>query len=195
MLPIPSDPNLTVSVVGIDPGTEMLGVAAIYFNLTTFQILKINATTFRGSKLPGSEWTSIIHSDRVMRLQSHRANLINLLNEINPIAISVESPFYTSRMPSAFGALTEVVAMIRSAVLEYDVWRRIYLVDPPNVKKALGAKGNADKLEVKQALVNMPELSNVIVGGLDSLDEHSIDAIAVALHLYIQYRDSTVPVN
>ena len=53
------------------------------------------------------------------------------------------------------------------------------LIDPPTVKKAVGAPGNADKLVVK----NFVKMSSIInyAGDtpIDLLDEHSIDSIAV----------------
>jgi hypothetical protein len=115
-----------------------------------------------------------------------------VFHRVNPLGIISESPFYSSRMPSAFGALTEVVCSIRQAVMVYDAWRVLYLIDPPSVKKALGCKGNGDKVAVKEALLRLPLLCNVIEGGVQALDEHSIDAVGVGYHLYTQYRDGTM---
>jgi len=74
--------------------------------------------------------------------------------------------------------------MIRQAVMVYDSHMPLNLVDPPTVKRAAGVvlRRGTDKEDVKQALLGRQDL----VWGVDIhvLDEHSIDAVAVALHYY-----------
>jgi Holliday junction resolvasome RuvABC endonuclease subunit len=65
-------------------------------------------------------------------------------------------------------------------MLAYDPWKPLYRVDPPTVKKKVGAPGNADKNAVKQALLRLPDLNYQGETPLAMLDEHSVDALAVA---------------
>lgn len=78
--------------------------------------------------------------------------------------------------------------MLRQSVMQYDQWLPYYMVDPPTVKKAVGAKGNADKEEVKRQLLLIPEIVEKSLVDLSTLDEHSIDAIAVGYFLLNRYR-------
>jgi Holliday junction resolvasome RuvABC endonuclease subunit len=173
--------------MGIDPGSEAIGVSLIYFDPITMNIRSVKARTYFGSRLTGRNELLDIHGDRMCRIYKHKDNLINLLQEINPLAVVCESPFINMRMPAAYGALTEVVFMIRQCVLEYSVLTPFYLVEPSNVKKAAGAKGNADKVTVKQSLLQNELLTKVFDGNIRSLDEHSLDAIAVAYSQYLKY--------
>lgn len=192
MLPYPQDANELVSIVGIDPGSETLGCSILCFNLRTFEIISVEAVTFIGSKLTSSDWTGEIFNDRIQRIQAHERNLLQLFQRINPLIIAIESPFMSVRRPSAYGALTEVVCAVRNAVLQFDVWRPLYLVDPPNAKKAVNAKGNADKEGVKAGLKTIPELMQALQVPIEHLDEHSIDAIAVGYYFYLQFKHSSM---
>lgn len=193
MLAYPTDLNTTVSVVGIDPGSESLGFCDFKFDLLTFEIVSINPATFFGSRLNNDPWLTEIYGDRFARIKAHENNLLSLFEHIRPIAVVCESPFINMRRPQAYGALTEVIAAVRSAVLRYDYWKPLYSVDPSSAKRAVGAKGNADKQQVKAALSLMPHLVSALTVDLQALDEHSVDAIAIAYHQYLLYKNSTLP--
>jgi Holliday junction resolvasome RuvABC endonuclease subunit len=90
------------------------------------------------------------------------------------------------RRPQAYGALTEVVSMIRSTVIDHDWFVPFSLVDPPTVKMAVGAKGNADKDGVMAAMKLIPEITALI--DCSTLDEHSVDAIAVGYCALVRLR-------
>lgn len=190
MLSIPESASAVASIVGIDPGTKMLGVCVLEFDLVTFRILKVQANTYDGSKLPGSEWMGHLHGDRAKRINAHRTNLIYILNTYRPLYICCESPFYNQKRPSAYGALTEIICAIREAVSYYDVWKPVYMIDPPSVKKAVNASGNAGKEDVKLNISKITELTQVCDMAFSELDEHSIDAMAVAYAQYVACRES-----
>lgn len=190
MLRLPENASGVTSIVGIDPGTEMLGIAVLVFDVSTFEILSVQADTYKGSRLPGSEWAAYIHSDRYKRIASHKANLIEILNHYRPLFVSCESPFYNQKRPSAYGALTEIICAIREAVNVYDVWKPLYLIDPPSVKKAVNAAGNAGKDAVKASILQIKELTQVCSKTIEEMDEHSIDAMAVAYAQYVTCRSA-----
>lgn len=187
MLPIPASEKNITCIVGIDPGSTKLGVSIIYFDILTLELISCESYTFDANKLNGLDWLTLSHTDRVHRLFKHKENLLNIFRRCNPICVTVESPFINMKRPQAFGALTEVFFCIRQAVIEYDVWCGFYSVEPSNVKRAVGAMGNADKQAVKSALIQINELMNKSVQPLDTLDEHSIDALAVAYFQYKKY--------
>lgn len=181
MLKLPQTSQTFATIIGIDPGSESLGVAEIDFDIRTFEIVRWEATTYLGSKLlKGSPWVEEVHGSRYKRLIAHRKNLIKLFEQVQPYIIACEAPFINMRRPQAYGALTEVVYEIRQAVIEHSAWMELYLIDPSSVKNGVGAKGNADKDAVKVGIKKIPELATAGKQTLDSLDEHSIDALAVA---------------
>ncbi len=192
MLPYPIDKNTEACIVGIDPGSETLGVCLLFFDVVTLQVIRVESQTYIGSKLPTEPMLAILYSDRVSRIKAHENNLLNIFIHHNPIAIASEAPFYNPRRPNAYGALVEVICAIRGAVIQYSDTVKLYQVDPASVKRAIGAKGNADKDMVKYHLGNIPELVNNLTVPLAVMDEHTVDAIAVSYHQLLSYRNSTL---
>ena len=187
MLRLPKDGATTTTIVGIDPGTETLGVAIMTISLLDYSILSTEARTFHGSKLAGKEsWLSEVFGSRTDRVKAHEENLLNIFNSVKPLLIASESPFYNQRFPQAYGALMEVICAIRSAVMRHSNWKSLGLFDPPTVKNAVGAQGNADKNTVYSKVIALNCLNYTGLVPITELDEHSIDAIAVA---YCQYKN------
>lgn len=185
MLYIPEQSLKSTTIVGFDPGSENLGFATIEFDFATYQIIATTAVTYVGSKLMNkNSWLIEHHGERVARIASLKEMVKERLSEIDPILVVCESPFYNPRRPSAYGVLIEVMLALTEATREYDPWRVMCMIDPPTVKKAVGAKGNADKDAVKKAVIELPGLNYKGNTALIDLDEHSIDAIAVAYSKY-----------
>ena len=187
MLYLPKDSlERTASIVGIDPGSETLGLSIINFDIDSFKIESTYAQTFIGSKMfDADNWLSVIHSPRVARINSHKENLVKIFNSVNPLVIACESSFYNPRRPNAYAVLIEVLTAVREAVMEYDIWKPLYLIDPPTVKKSVGAPGNADKVKMLECVCNLTQLNYSGDVPIQELDEHSIDAIAVAYCKYV----------
>lgn len=188
MLPIPLVGQSTATVVGIDPGTVKLGFSAIEFDVVTFEVVKIESITLDGDKLPSSQWTGRLYGDRARRVESLEYHLLQRFEDVQPFGIASEAPFYNQKRPNAYAALMEVICGIRSAVRAYSVSRPLYLIDPPSVKKAVGAAGNADKLAVQAAIIKHPVISSKLTVPITTLDEHSLDATAVAYWLLQMYK-------
>lgn len=175
----------TFTILGIDPGSETIGYATIEAKIQTLEIVDVQAFTITGSKLDAfSVREAEIHSERYARISAHRIMLARILEEHDPLAVACESPFFNPRRPGAFGVLMEVLTAIQETVKEWDVFKVVHLVDPPTAKKALGAAGNAKKPEVAEAF---QKLTCLHYPGTEGLDEHSIDALAVAYQQYTLY--------
>ena len=177
-------------VIGIDPGSETLGVACLSLDARTLEIVNTQAMTFVGSKLGMNELMENVHSARFARIAAHQQNLKNIFGQLLPVAVVCESPFYNPRRPGAFAPLVETLDAIRRAVWEYDQMLPLDMVDPPTVKRSVGAKGNADKDVMKQHVLALPDLNFTGLIPLHLLDEHSIDAIAVAYSKIQLYRNT-----
>lgn len=181
MLPIPTDPNNTFHIVGIDPGTTMLGVSLLKVDITSLKILSSEAWTLNAERLMGQyQWTELMHGARTCRIHALHLELLKIFNYYNPLLIVSEAPFINGRFPQAGIALTEVLSAIRQAVIAYDQWKSLYIVPPSSVKNAVRAPGNANKDVMKQRLLELTELNYIGEVPMIKLDEHSIDALAVA---------------
>ena len=66
--------------------------------------------------------------------------------------------------------------MVKYAVYDWDSTVPVVFIDPPTVKKAFKAAGNK-KEQMSEALSKLAELQ---FPGTENLDEHSVDALAVA---------------
>lgn len=177
-------------IIGIDPGTETLGVSVLDLNLSDLSIKSCKAFTLIGSQ---SEYfdkeTARYHSHRQARLEAHRQNLFSLFNELEPSLVCIESPFYNPRRPNAFAPLVETLLCVREALLRYDWHMKLSPLDPPRVKKAIGAKGNAGKDDVKIALEKHLSELKLDKAYFEELDEHSVDAICVAYAHYWKVKE------
>lgn len=177
---MPEGASSLVNLMGLDPGTNKLGVGILCIDMKTSQIVGANALTLVGEKLAKGTWMSEMHGDRFGRIAQLQRQLNRLLHHYQVVDIASESPFYSLRHPNAYGALTEVICAIRDAVIYYDCWKSLTLIDPPTVKNAVGAKGNADKDVMKEKVMTVlgPVYQGVVP--INELDEHSYDALAVA---------------
>lgn len=190
MLHLPNGGSSIARVVGIDPGSETLGLAVLSFDTVTQEILQTDCHTVVGSRLNGSPWVGELHGDRFTRIVGHSDNLLQFFHKVQPLAIAAEAPFFNPLRPYAYGVLMEVMAGIRNTVMQYDSWMPLYLLEPSTVKKAIGAMRKPNKAikettkdVVREAMARLPFLK--LSPALEYLDEHSLDAAAVA---YTQYR-------
>lgn len=183
MFPYPPD-SRPYRIVGLDPGTDTFGAACLDLDLGTKQLELVEVNTFSGEQLSRSlPYVAQVYGDRTARLMAHEQNLLGYFKYLQPHCIISESPFL-GRFPQAFAALTECVSAIRRAVMQYDGFMPLLVVDPPTVKLAVGVKGKGKtKDDVKdglQKLIASGKLLNTVGVDIDALDEHSVDAIVVA---------------
>ena len=185
MLYVPESYSPYGAILGIDPGTETLGIASIEYDYRTFEIRGSEARTFKGSKLNQDNWVEEVHGSRFARIRAHCENLARILRLVNPDHIVSESPFVSRAHPQAGLALTELIMSLKWTVFEWNPTISIEFIDPPSVKNAVGAKGNADKFAVRGRVLSMPEFRYAGRVPIDELDEHSIDALAVSYSAYL----------
>lgn len=183
----------TFKIVGMDPGTMRFGYAVLEIDARTLKVLAGRAETICAEKLHPSEWLEQSYGARYSRVFSIGHAVMERLREDQPLGVTCESPFYSKRRPNAYGALMEVLAEIKRAVLKFDSGLCLYFKDPPSVKRSVGAKVSKDKDFVKLAIKNNSSLSAIPFEYLDELDEHAIDAIAVAYSLLDDYQRNLFP--
>jgi Holliday junction resolvasome RuvABC endonuclease subunit len=192
MLQVFEETDKVANIIGIDPGSQTLGFSVLTFDVVTKEIIKTQAKTFTGSKLACiKEWEILTHGERQARISAHGRTLLDLFNHYKPLFIACEAPFYNMKRPNAFQALLEVILEVRKSAMEYDPWRVVYLIDPPSVKKSVGASGGGDKEAVKKAL-RLKQEEIKLVGTVDEYDEHSLDSIAVAYCRFQEMKRSII---
>jgi Holliday junction resolvasome RuvABC endonuclease subunit len=192
MLTIPDNSPTVFRIVGIDPGTTNLGLAVLTVDIKTLIILETTAVTFNANKLTSRDtWNCEVHSDRFDRILSLKKSLMESFITFQPSMICVESPFFGRSHPNAFQALTEVLTAIRDTLYEFNPWTELILVSPSEAKQAISAKGNATKEIMKEKLLLLSHELNLNPSlNIHTLDEHSIDAIAIAYYAYNQAKNS-----
>ena len=173
-----------VCFVGIDPGTTKIGVSAIYCRPDLSQILSVDSFTIHADKLNLSWWVEKTSGARRARLDAAGYELLKFLYHSNPTAIATEAPFYNMKRPNAFAALMESVSTIESVLHEYNFNLRLQKIDPPTVKRAIGAPGNADKDLIKKTMKKHLFFGHQNFIDIETLDEHSLDSLAVCYCLF-----------
>jgi Holliday junction resolvasome RuvABC endonuclease subunit len=188
MLIMPSYGPTSIALIGIDPGSHNLGTGILNVDIRTLRIVSSSARTYAGARLGKNSFHTELHGDRAGRIYGHRGNLVNLFNIAHPYLVASESPFSNHQRPQVYGVLTEVVEACRSALHEYDPTKCLYMIDPPSVKNAVGAAGNASKDIMRERVMGISELNYEGAIPIGNLDEHSIDGLAVAYCLLSRIR-------
>lgn len=186
----PRQEEIPLRVVGIDPGTDTLGFAVLDLYLSTGDLTVTHVETIELQKmLIDYRHEEQVHGSRTARLVALEERLFIYFEHYQPHAICAESPFL-SRFPQAFAALTECISFIRRAVMRYDRYKPLEKVDPPTAKKAVGAtiRRGMTKDDVKTAIAKLP-LRYADGVDLNTLDEHSVDALAVAYHQVLIFKN------
>jgi Holliday junction resolvasome RuvABC endonuclease subunit len=176
--------NDRLVLVGIDPSLDNLGFAVLVVDVDTKNVYIPFVETFYGKKQIKSNPVIVeTHGDRTAKQYTQRENLIRQFNIWKPDCVSVEQPFL-GRFPAAYGSLMECMSVIKSALIDYMPIIPLMPIDPPNVKLAVGVAHNSkDKDEMIAAVKVVDDITYDPSIDLDSLDEHSCDAIAVGYWL------------
>lgn len=178
-MPVNSEP---FKILSLDPGSSHCGVAILLDHLDGSDLVIDDSFTvhLKDSNPMYSEFGDL-HGNRVIRLLQLGDAVLDLCRTHRPHAIIVEAN-YLGRFATAFAALVECVAMVRSAVYMYDPFLPLYSVDPSTVKINAGmerVKGS-DKEDVRRV---MRQRKNIVWNvDLEDLDEHSVDACAIGLY-------------
>jgi len=167
-------------VLGVDPGGFCLGAAILEINFETSTVEVIHADTVHtGNADVRYPVLHEVHGGRVPRHRMLEDEIACLLRTFEPNAVISESPFMR-KFAKVFHALIECVYLLRFALRQFDEYIPLLAVDPPSVKMAVGGTGKSDKDAMKRLVCKVPNLTFAEGIDYDSLDEHSVDAIAIA---------------
>ena len=154
-------------ILGIDPGTLVMGHGIIAINGSSMHLLEMNVL-----KLPAKK-------DNYERLQMIHRQVISLINKYNPHEFAIEAPFFGKNVQSmlklgrAQGVAIAAAINAGLPVTEYS---------PRKIKQSITGNGNADKEQVWKMLQHLLSLK-VRPQHLDATD-----ALAVAICHHFQCR-------
>ena len=167
------------TILGLDPGNN-LGIGVLQVSTETNEILDVTSQTLVLDKYVEDETYNVMLA-RVQKLH----NVVTHLNTIyQPLVVSLEAAFMNSRFPKSVIQLSQYVNTIELASRLSNPWCRILKYPPKYIKSVVGAGGTADKNDMKNNLLKIPEISNKI--DLNLLSEHAIDSLSIA---YVTYKE------
>lgn len=181
-------PNMgPLVLMGIDPGTDTLGLSIMKIDPLSYAIIESSATTFHGRKVTGyNSLLEATHGSRIARLHAHRQNLYEQFCIHRPTVVASETPFFNRFRPNAFGPLVETMWCIREALWMYDQRLPLVEISPRSMKQTVGLKNKIGKDDVKLALLGLKDILKISESELLSLDEHAIDALGIVYTAYQQ---------
>ena len=175
----------TFRIIGFDPSVDNMGVGILEVDIRTYKVICAQSFTLKGKDhVKRYAHIAKIHGDRVAKLHGHYNAILNIFDQWDPHAVAIETPFL-GRFPAAYGALKECVCIVNQALLTHDFSLKLNEIDPNSVKNALGVSGSSkDKDDMQKALIAKDDISWERDVNPEELDEHSVDAVAVAYWFY-----------
>lgn len=153
-------------IIGIDPGTNVMGHAVIGINGGKAHIIEMDAISLNKITDPYLKLDNIYNSVR------------NLVDEYLPDEMAIEAPFYGKNVQSML-KLGRAQGVAMAAALSRQIPIKEY--EPRKVKLSITGNGNASKEQVKEMLIRIMNIPR------DSLSKEldATDALAIALcHFY-----------
>ena len=155
----------TKIILGIDPGTLVMGHGIIAVNGSSMQLLEMNVLKLSGKK------------DNYDRLQMIHVQVMSLIKKYKPHEFAIEAPFFGKNVQSmlklgrAQGVAIAAAISAGLPVTEYS---------PRKIKQSITGNGNADKEQVWKMLQHILTLKEK--------PEHfdATDALAVAICHHFQ---------
>lgn len=169
-----------IRFIAIDPGgSNNLGVAVMELNPSSRQITVPHVFTARMETIARDyPEVSEMFGDRAARFHAVGKTISSLITAWAPAFVVIEEAHFRrfgQGNVMAFASLTECVATVRQAVIAHPLDVAFFSLPASTVKKGVGVKGNSnDKDLMTSAIARLglhPDPS--------SLDEHSVDAIAI----------------
>ncbi|MEC4112578.1 crossover junction endodeoxyribonuclease RuvC [Myroides pelagicus] len=143
-------------ILGIDPGTNIMGFGVIRIVKKKMEFLQLNELIL--SKYP----------DKYTRLRLIFERTIELIETHHPDEIAIEAPFYGNNNPKVLLTLGRAQGVAMAAALSRDIPVTEY--EPKKIKKSITGKGNASKEQVAKMLQQLLPGFNELPKHLDSTD-------------------------
>lgn len=170
-----SKQNYDKIILGIDPGTRIMGYGVIQ---TSAESKSASPLLLRHGVIHLSKYNS-----HALKLKKIFERMLTLIDEFHPDEVALEAPFYGKNVQSML-KLGRAQGVAMSAALSREIPISEYA--PKKVKQSVTGNGNASKEQVAEMLKNLLVFSkNETIIEKPLLD--ATDALAVALcHHYHQ---------
>ncbi|HSX34458.1 MAG TPA: crossover junction endodeoxyribonuclease RuvC [Candidatus Saccharimonadales bacterium] len=147
-------------IIGIDPGTGILGFGIIEVNGTKVQL--VDAGVIR----------TPVHEDDAIRLQTIYEELTDIIVQTKPDTMSVEKLFFARNVTTAM-----TVAQARGVVLlcGQQAGLNLFEYTPMQIKQAVTGYGKADKKQMQEMVRVLLQLKEI------PRPDDAADALAAAL--------------
>ncbi|MFM7671369.1 MAG: crossover junction endodeoxyribonuclease RuvC [Bacteroidota bacterium] len=157
--------NPTKIILGIDPGTVVMGYGIIKVQGQQVSLIDL------GALKPGKA------RDGIKRLQIIHVTISGLIRQYKPTELAIEAPFFGKNVQSML-KLGRAQGVAMAAALQYGLPVSEYA--PKKVKQSVTGNGNATKEQVSRMLQTIFNIT-------DKPDQHdATDALAVAFCHHLQ---------
>jgi crossover junction endodeoxyribonuclease RuvC len=152
-------------ILGIDPGTNILGYALIHQQNSSIRLIEMDV--LRLEKI----------SDGALKLKKIFETVLGLIEKHHPDELSIEAPFYGKNVQSMLKLGRSQGVAIAAALYKS---LPVFEYEPRKIKQSVTGKGSASKEQVAamlQRLINFGEMPKYL---------DATDALAVAVCHYFQ---------
>ena len=161
--------NTDKVIVGIDPGTTIMGYGAIHIQGSSIKMLALGVLTL--SKI----------DDHPLKLKKIFERTLGIIDEYKPDELAVEAPFYGKNVQSML-KLGRAQGVAIAAAMYRNV--PIFEYSPKKIKQSITGNGNASKEQVAAMLQNMFKIKEL------PKDLDATDGLAAAVCHHYQNRIS-----
>lgn len=189
----PPPPDDKIRILACDPGTTTLGLSVIEVDIDNpTQIPHVVWSDTIEVKNPRVEDSLFqIDGGRGWRMEEIEKQMVSVIEFAQPNFFITETPFMSRGKISAYESGIQLQTMILSAVRSLSLTMNVYGINPITVKHYVGVDHiGTDKEDIKKAVIGLFKDSTDI--DLSTLDEHSIDSIAVG-HYFWRYELLELP--
>ncbi len=137
----PGDQANSIRILGIDPGTNVLGFALIDADKRAITVLEIGVVTF-----------AHVGDDHTVKLRYIFEQVQDLIRQYRPAEMAIEAPFFGKNVQSML-KLGRAQGVAMAAGMVNDVSITEYM--PKKIKRAITGNGNASKEQVAGMLENI----------------------------------------
>lgn len=163
------EPSVRHKILGIDPGTNVMGYAVLNTHLSKSEVEVISVIQMK--KMP----------DHYAKLKFIYEKVNALIEQYQPDILSIEAPFYGKNVQSML-KLGRAQGVVIAACLHAGM--EVYEYEPRKIKQSITGNGNAAKEQVAAMLCHMYPLKDAV----EYLD--ATDALAAAVCHHLQHRVS-----
>lgn len=178
-------------IIAFDPGGKM-GWAIIEIHLKTGKIDVIKIGTLdsaRVGNLAATRTEVNVYDKKVITYGYMKQAVNQLIKTYAPVMSACEDAYLNPRQFTAYAALKIRIHVLASFL--YDNYRiPMEVIKSSSAKKAVSEHGNANKVNVQEAVKDHPRINlKIEQSAVEGMTEHEADAIAVGFY----FAESIVP--